>query len=296
MPKNHALKKQPICWQNGSIKPAHQATVSVFDHGFLYGDGVFEGIRFYHHTPFRLDEHLSRLAASAQAIALTMPLSHAQWRDAVRQTIAHAPSAHGYLRLIVTRGEGSLGINPQSCAKPNALIIADEVQVVSQASRQQGADIIIASTRKPAADALNPRIKSMNYLNPILARIEANHAGADEALMLNAHGFIAEGSADNVFIVQGNRVITPPVSDGALAGITRAVILELAREAGLQAVEQSITAYDVYHADACFLTGTGAELIPVRSVDGRTLRSCPGKIFETLATRFAQTIEKECAS
>ena len=285
---------QAICWKNGEIMPAHQATVSVFDHGFLYGDGIFEGIRFYHNTAFRLTAHLQRLAYSAQAIGLSLPLSIQELTQAIYETIEHAANADGYLRLIVTRGEGNLGINPKSCSKPNVFIIADDVHVVAQDTKQQGANIIIASTRKLTLDGLDPRVKSLNYLNHILARIEANHAGADEALMLNANGFIAEGSADNVFIVQGNHLITPPSTDGALAGITRQVILALAHDAGLQPMEKSIGAYDVYNADACFLTGTGAELIPVRSVDGRALKSCPSKAFEKLASLFQETIAKEC--
>ncbi len=287
-------KTQAICWKNGKMMPARQATVSIFDHGFLYGDGVFEGIRFYHNTAFRLTAHLQRLQYSAQAIGLGLPLSMRELAQAVHEVIEHAPNAHGYLRLIVTRGEGNLGINPESCAKPNVFIIADDVHVVAQNTRQQGANIIIATTRKLALDGLDPRVKSLNYLNHILARMEANHAGADEALMLNANGFIAEGSADNVFIVQGNDLITPPSTDGALAGITRQVILDLAQDAGLYPMEKSIGAYDVYNADACFLTGTGAELIPVRSVDGRALKSCPGKAFEKLASLFQKTIEQEC--
>jgi len=287
-------KTQAICWKNGEIIPAHQATVSIFDHGFLYGDGIFEGIRFYHNTAFRLTAHLQRLQYSAQAIGLGLPLSMHELTQAVQETIEHTPNTDGYLRLIVTRGEGNLGINPKSCTKPNVFIIADDVHVVAQDTKQQGANIIIASTRKLTLDGLDPRVKSLNYLNHILARMEANHAGADEALMLNANGFIAEGSADNVFIVQGNHLITPPSTDGALAGITRQVILDLAHDAGLQPMEKSIGAYDVYNADACFLTGTGAELIPVRSVDGRLLKSCPSKTFEKLASLFQETITKEC--
>jgi len=285
---------QAICWKNGEIIPAHQATVSIFDHGFLYGDGIFEGIRYYHNTPFRLNAHLQRLARSAQAIGLQLPQSIQELNHAVQQTINHTSSSDGYLRLIVTRGEGCLGINPQSCTKPNTFIIADNVQVIDKELKQKGANIIIASTRKLTLDSLDPRIKSLNYLNHILARMEANHAGADEALMLNANGFIAEGSADNVFIIQDENLITPPVNDGALEGVTRQIILDIAKNAGLNPIEKSIASYDAYNADACFLTGTGAELIPVRSIDGRILKSCPSKASEKLACLFQETIEKEC--
>ena len=284
----------PVCWKNGEMMTAQEATVSVFDHGFLYGDGVFEGIRFYHGRPFRLSEHLHRLADSARAIALDMPYTEAELADAASDCIAAFGNPSGYIRLIVTRGEGRLGINPKNCTKPTTVIIVDHLKMISDADRSRGVRLIIAATRKLAPDGLDPRIKSLNYLNHIMARIEANHTGADEALLLNARGNIAEGTADNVFIVKDDALLTPPVSDGVLAGITRAAIIELANEMNIEVREQSLGSYDVYTADSCFLTGTGAELIPVTEVDARSLPQCPGTIFQKLNNAFYALIEREC--
>ena len=285
---------QAICWKNGDIIPAKEATISVFDHGLLYGDGVFEGIRFYHGKPFRLDAHLQRLEDSARAIALEIPYRRSELADAVNEVIAAFAAPAGYIRLIVTRGVGCLGINPEHCARPTVLIIADRLAMISEAIRRRGARVIVAATRKPSADSLDPRIKSLNYLNHIQARIEANHAGADEALLLNAQGHLAEGTADNVFLVKGDELLTPPVSDGALAGITRAAIIELARDAGIVVGIRSLGIYDLHTADACFLTGTGAELIPVASIDGRRLPQCPGAMFAVLNDAFHALIAHEC--
>ncbi len=286
--------EQAVCWMNGRLMPAAEATVSVFDHGLLYGDGVFEGIRFYHRHAFRLEAHLARLALSARALALTLPWDPAALTRAVEETLTAAPDDAGYLRLVVTRGVGALGIDPRSCRQPNLFIIADRLDAMAEA-RRRGARLIIAATRRLGADGLDPRIKSLNYLNPILARLEANRAGADEAVMLNAAGRVTEGSADNLFIVQGDRLLTPPASDGALAGITRAVVLELAATLGIAAFEQSLTPYDLYTADECFLTGTAAELVPVADIDGRPLGRCPGPLFSRLDQAFGALIESECS-
>lgn len=290
----HAPAAPAICWMNGRLMPAAEASVSVFDHGLLYGDGVFEGIRFYQRRAFRLEAHLERLAQSARALALSLPWDRAALTQAVAETLAAAPMASGYLRLVVTRGEGALGIDPRSCRQPNLFIIADRLDALVEA-RGRGARLIIAATRRLGADGLDPRIKSLNYLNPILARLEANRAGADEAVMLNAAGRVTEGSADNLFIVQAGRLFTPPTSDGALAGITRAVVLELAAALGIEAFEQSLTPYDLYTADECFLTGTAAELVPVADIDGRPLSSCPGPLFSRLDQAYRTLIESECA-
>lgn len=284
-----------MCWLNGELIPAHAARVSVLDHGLLYGDGVFEGIRFYHGRAFRLAQHLNRLQRSASAIRLTIPQDDAALTTAVNSTIAAFGAPAGYLRLVVTRGEGKLGIDPRSCAQPNVFIIAGELMMVNERVRREGARVIVAATRRIAPDALDPRIKSLNYLNHILARIEANSASVDEAILLNAQGHVAEGTADNVFVVRDGTLLTPPVSDGALEGITRAVVLELADENGLLAAERSLGWYDLRAADECFLTGTGAELIPVREVDSRLLGSCPGPIFLQLQTAFHELVERETA-
>lgn len=282
------------CWLNGQLVSPKEAVISVFDHGLLYGDGVFEGIRYYHRKPFRLHDHLARLERSARALALALPYEEDTLAEAVTTTIAAAGNVAGYVRLVVTRGEGPLGIDPSRCQRPNVFIIASPLAMVSDEARARGARVIIASTRRLPTDGLDPRVKSLNYVNHILARIEANHAGADEAILLNPQGRVAEGSADNLFIVRAGTLLTPPPIDGALEGVTRGVILELAGRAGLRASESSLAPYDLYTADECFLTGTGAELIPVREVDGRPLRQCPGPVFQALLSAFRARVAEEC--
>ncbi len=283
-----------VCWMEGRILPLDQAKVPVLDHGLLYGDGVFEGIRFYHGQPFLLPAHLERLRDSARAIALEYPWSREEMAVVIADTIRAYGAADGYIRLIVTRGSGSLGIDPRSCGAPRLLVIADTLQMVGEKLRREGARVVIASTRRLPPDGLDPRIKSLNYLNHILARIEANRAGADEAILLNGQGRVTEGSADNLFIARDGILLTPPVSDGALAGVTRGLVLDLARNLGADAREQSLTPYDLHTADECFLTGTGAELIPVREVDGRPLDPCPGPWFTKLEQAFGRHIDRVC--
>ncbi len=283
----------PICWLNGQLTPLEHARISVFDHGLLYGDGVFEGIRFYCGHAFRLDAHLDRLYRSAVALRLTIPYDRAALTTAVQETIAAFHTQDGYLRLVITRGEGKLGLDPSTCARGNTFILADQLALVSEATRSTGARLIVATTRRLAPDGLDPRIKSLNYLNHIFARMEASNAGADEAILLNAQGRVAEGTADNIFIVRSGALLTPPATDGALEGITRAVVLELAAALHIPARETSLATYDLYTADEAFLTGTGAELIPVREVDGRTLGACPGPVFARLMTAFRTQIEQE---
>lgn len=282
-----------ICWLDGDIMPATEARVSVLDHGFLYGDGVFEGVRFYHKKTFRLPLHINRLQRSAAALQLPLPLDEQGIVDAVQQTIAASPLTDGYLRIIITRGVGVLGINPATCQRPSLIIIADQLHMVSEAQREQGINAIIASTRRPTPDRLDPRIKSLNYLNSILARMEANYAGAEEAILLNDRGNVAEGTADNLFIVQDKVLLTPPVTEGALAGITRQSVLELAEQTGIPAKEAILTPYDLYCAQECFLTGTGAKLIPVKAIDGRPVASCPGKVYQRLSSAFTDLVKKE---
>lgn len=288
-------KAEPICWLNGKLVAPAQAMVSVFDHGLLYGDGVFEGIRFYHGKAFRLLAHLERLRLSARAIALEIPYTTEALTQAVLDVIAAAPSANGYIRLVVTRGVGPLGIDPSRCKSPQVFIIADALHMVSERVRTEGAKVIIAATRRLGADGLDPRIKSLNYLNHILARMEATHAGADEAILLNSWGRIAEGSADNIFIVKKGELLTPPVIEGALDGITRQVVLELAEMLGINAREIPLAPYDLFTADECFLTGTGAELIPVGYADGRAMPQCPGPVYQRLAAAFKELVAIESA-
>ncbi|MBI3898311.1 MAG: branched-chain-amino-acid transaminase [Gammaproteobacteria bacterium] len=294
-PGQNAPAQGPVCWLNGDIMPLADAKIPVLDHGLLYGDGVFEGIRFYHGRAFRLDIHLARLAASAAAIRLTLPYDLAAFTQAVQTTIAAFGRADGYLRLVVTRGVGKLGIDPSSCARPNVFIVADDISVVPERVREQGARVIIAATRRLPADGLDPRVKSLNYLNHVLARLEAVNAAADEAILLNAAGRVTEGSVDNVFIVRAGELLTPPVSDGALDGVTRDAVLKLAPSLGLPARATSLTPYDLYTADECFLTGTAAELIPVREIDARPLRACPGPVYEQIGAAFKKLVEQETA-
>lgn len=286
------MSEQALCWLNGRLMPAAEASISVLDHGLLYGDGVFEGIRFYHRRAFRQTAHLRRLSDSARALALELPMDAASLSAAIDEIIAATPWESGYLRLVVTRGTGALGLDPRSCATPSLFIIADTLRLMPEQSHR-GARLIIAATRRLGTDGLDPRIKSLNYLNPILARLEANHVGADEAIMLNAAGRVAEGTADNVFIVRDQRLLTPPVTEGALDGVTRALVLELARAAGIESAEQPLAPYDLHTADECFLTGTAAELVPVAEIDGRPLRQCPGPVYTELAARFQALIAAE---
>jgi branched-chain amino acid aminotransferase len=282
---------QAFCWINGTLMPAAEARVSVFDHGLLYGDGVFEGIRFYNGHPFRLAAHLRRLADSARALHLKLPYSAAELERAVLEVIAAFAEPDGYLRLVATRGEGKLGIDPSSCPRATVFIIADTLALVGGV-RQRGAKLVVAATRSLAPDGLDPRVKSLNYLNRILARIEATQAGADEAVLLNSQGRVSEGTAENIFIVRDGTLSTPPPSDGALAGITRQAVMEIAAALNIPCQENSLTPFDLYAADECFLTGTGAELIPVHSIAGRLLPA-DRPTFARLQDNFAQLVHNE---
>jgi branched-chain amino acid aminotransferase len=268
---------------DGKYYSERDAKVSVFDHGLLYGDGVFEGIRAYHGHVFKLKEHIDRLFCSAKAILLDIPMSHAQLMKATVETCRANKLRDGYIRLVVTRGVGTLGLNPRTCKKPSVIIIADKIQLYPPEYYKRGLDIITVPTVRNLHSALNPAIKSLNYLNNILAKIEANNAGVEEAVMLNAEGFVAECTGDNLFIVKNRALFTPPLSAGALYGITRQTVIELAEEAGLKVSEPNLTRYDLFNADECFLTGTGAELIPVVKIDGRVIGTGkPGPITRRL--------------
>lgn len=284
------------CWMNGTMVDADDAGISVYDHGLLYGDGVFEGIRFYDTVPFRLDAHLKRLQRSARALHLDLPYSLEQLAAATRQTALATQEADGYIRLVVTRGKGALGIDPRTCAASTVFILADELQVVDSQAKRDGARLIVSSLRRLSVDQLDPRIKSLNYLNQIMARLEANDAGADEAVILNSNGLVAEGTVDNLFIVTEGVLLTPPVLDGALDGITRQVVLELASSQNIPCREQSLAVYDLLNADECFLTGTGAELIPVAQLQGRSIGSGERPVYERLQTAFTQLVRLEAAA
>jgi branched-chain amino acid aminotransferase len=264
-----------------------QAKISVFDHGLLYGDGIFEGIRAYHGRIFRLKEHIDRLYRSAKAILLTVPMSPADLTQAVVETCRENGVRDGYIRLVVTRGVGTLGLNPNRCHNPSVIIIAGKIQLYPPELYEKGMEIITVPTVRNLHSALNPAIKSLNYLNNILAKIEANSAGCEEAILLNAEGFVAECTGDNLFIVQEGELQTPPLSAGALYGITRRVVLDLAAQAGVKTREMNLTRYDLFNADECFLTGTGAEVVPVVKIDGRIIGSGkPGALTQKLVAEY----------
>jgi branched-chain amino acid aminotransferase len=272
---------------DGKYYDEADAKISVFDHGLLYGDGIFEGIRAYNGRVFKLKEHIDRLFCSAKAILLDMPMEHAAIMAAVVDACRQNKIRDGYIRLLVTRGVGSLGLNPKKCKNPSVIIIADKIQLYPPEYYQKGLDIITVPTVRSLHSALNPAIKSLNYLNNILAKIEANNAGCEEAVMLNAEGFVAECTGDNLFIVKAGQILTPPLSAGALYGITRRVVLDLAVESGLQVAEPNLTRYDLFNADECFVTGTGAELVPVVRIDGRVIgNGKPGPITQRLVTQY----------
>jgi branched-chain amino acid aminotransferase len=272
---------------DGKYYSEKNATVSVFDHGLLYGDGIFEGIRAYNGRVFKLKEHIDRLYYSAKAILLDIPITHAEMMQAVVDTCRINKLRECYIRLVVTRGPGGLGLNPKRCKKPVIIIIADKIQLYPPEYYQKGLEIITVPTVRNLHSAVNPAIKSLNYLNNILAKIEANNGGVEEAIMLNAEGYVAECTGDNIFLLKGNTLLTPPLSAGALYGITRGVVMELAKEMGLTVAEPNLTRYDVFNADECFLTGTGAELIPVVKVDGRVIGTgTPGPFTKQLVERY----------
>jgi branched-chain amino acid aminotransferase len=272
---------------DGKYLDERDAKISVFDHGLLYGDGIFEGIRAYNGRVFKLKEHIDRLFYSAKAILLELPMSHAELMKATVETCRKNKLRDGYIRLVVTRGVGTLGLNPRTCKKPSIIIIAGTIQLYPPEFYAKGLSIITVPTVRNLHSALNPAIKSLNYLNNILAKIEANNGGCEEAVMLNAEGFVAECTGDNLFIVKNGDLFTPPLSAGALYGITRQTVIELAQEAGLKVSEPNLTRYDLFNANECFLTGTGAELIPVVKIDGRVIGSGkPGALTRKLVADY----------
>jgi len=278
---------------NGEHIDKEQAAISVFDHGLLYGDGVFEGMRSYGGKVFRLQEHLKRLWDSAKSIWLEIPLSQEEMARAVNDTLAVNGIQDGYIRLIVTRGQGTLGLDADLCSNPQVIIITDHLALYPEEYYVNGLQIVTASTVRNHPAATNPRIKSLNYLNNILAKIEGMKAGCVEALMLNHKGEVAECTGDNIFLVRGRQLLTPPTDAGILEGITRAATLELGAEAGLTVREIALTRHDVYVADECFLTGSGAELIPVVKVDDRTIgNGKPGPVTADLLQRFRKLVRQ----
>lgn len=272
---------------DGKFVDEKKAVVSVFDHGLLYGDGVFEGIRAYNGRVFKLSEHVDRLFYSAKAILLKIPMSHRAICEAVRASCKRNKIRDGYIRLVVTRGAGTLGLDPNRCSNPQVIIIADKIQLYPETFYKKGLEIVTVPTTRNHTNAVNPAIKSLNYLNNILAKIEAINAGCVEAIMLNSQGFVAECTGDNVFMLKGGQLLTPPLAAGALYGITRSVAIELAESLGIEAKEPNLTRYDLYNADEVFITGTAAEVVPVVKIDGRQIGSGkPGKLTKKLIKAY----------
>jgi branched-chain amino acid aminotransferase len=280
---------------DGQFVPAGEARISVFDHGLLYGDGVFEGIRAYNGRVFRLDEHLRRLYDGAKAILLDIPLSIEQMKQAVLDTLRRNDLSDAYIRLVVTRGVGDLGLDPRKChGGPTVFIIADTIELYPESFYERGLELITTVTRRNLPEALNPAVKSLNYLNNILAKIEVTRAGLLEGLMLNHEGYVAEATGDNVFLYREGRLVTPPLSVGILAGITRGAVIEIAAQLGIPVAEERFARLYVYTADECFLTGTAAEIIPVVMVDGRKIgEGVPGPVTRRLMERFRALARSE---
>lgn len=274
-------------WLDGKLVDKEEAVLSVFDHGTLYGDGVFEGIRFYNGTIFRLKEHMTRMFDSARYIGLQVPYSREELTSALLETVKASGLADGYIRFVFTRGAGSLGLSPSSCKKASVFIIVDKIALYPAELYTNGLDLMTSSVRRPAPGALSPQVKSLNYINNIMAKVEAANRGFLEALMLNEQGNVAECTGDNIFIVKEGTVHTPPVTDGALDGITRRVVLEICRELDISAVESTMNRYTVVCADECFLTGTAAEVIPVCKLDETPIGTGkPGPVTARILARF----------
>ena len=274
---------------DGKFYSEANAKVSVFDHGLLYGDGIFEGIRFYNGRVFRLEQHLERLWNSAHSICLDIPMTRKEMTEALLETIRQNHLRDGYIRLVVTRGVGNLGLNPEQCKNPSVIIIVATIALYHEDFYRKGLSIVTVATRRSNPASLNPAVKSLNYLNNVMARIEANLASADEALMLNDAGNVAECTADNVFIIKHGQIFTPPITAGALQGITRSVVFDIAGEFDIKVIEADFTRHDIFVADECFLTGTAAEIVPVVKADGRIIgNGKPGPITTRIIARFRE--------
>ena len=274
---------------DGEFYEKENAKISVFDHGLLYGDGVFEGIRFYNGRVFRLEEHIDRLYDSSHAICLKVGLDKQTLTEALLQTIRLNELCDGYVRLVVTRGCGDLGLNPALCPRATVFIIASKITLYSEEKYEKGLEVVTCATRRIPHGALSPMVKSLNYLNNVMAKIEAQHAGAGEGLMLNEQGFVSECTGDNIFTVKKGIIYTPPISSGALSGVTRNVVFEMAAELGITILEPNMTRYDIFTADECFLTGTAAEIIPAVKLDTRAIGSgTPGPLTRKLIARFRE--------
>ncbi len=296
---------KPAISINGQICSQDEAKISIFDHGFLYGDGVFEGIRIYCGRIFRVERHIARLFRSAKVIDLDIGLSPAEMIEEIRKVARIWVEQNGnvdlrnncdplYARVVISRGDGDLGLDPRKCPKPNIIVVVDRIKLYPKELYDKGLMLVTTSIKRNAPDALPPQVKSLNYLNNILAKLDANRQGAAEAIFINQQGYVAEATADNLFIVRDGMVTTPPVTDGALPGITREAVLELAAEAGIPHREWHITLPDLYNADECFLTGTAARTIPVTMIDGRRIGTAePGPITLRLMEAFVELTNRE---
>jgi branched-chain amino acid aminotransferase len=274
---------------DGLIVDEADAKISVFDHGLLYGDGVFEGIRFYNSRIFRLEEHIRRLYDSAKSILLTIPLTPEEMTAATCATVRANGLVDGYIRLVVTRGVGPMGLSPFKCPKASVIIIADTISLYSDEAYANGLTMATCATRRPSHDILSPQVKSLNYLNNIMAKVEAIQAGAEEGLLLNDVGLVAECTGDNIFVIRDGAITTPPITAGALPGITRGVVIDIAKELGVPLVERDLSRHDIYTCDECFLTGTAAEVIAATSLDRRVLGTGkPGPITQRVIARFRE--------
>ncbi|RJE46860.1 MULTISPECIES: branched-chain-amino-acid transaminase [unclassified Dehalobacter] len=283
-----------IIYCDGKFVDSQEAKISVFDHGFLYGDGVFEGIRAYNSRVFKLKEHIDRLYDSANAILLNVEVSRREMMDIVVETVRKNSLTDAYIRLIISRGVGDMGLDPRKCPKSEIICIAGNISLYPQSMYENGMEIITAATRRNSSDALSPRIKSLNYLNNIMAKIEANRAGLMEALMLNQEGYVSEATGDNIFIIKDGVITTPPVYAGILKGVTRDSVIDLARQEGITVQEELFHLIDVYSADECFLTGTAAELIPIITLDSRKIGDGkPGPVFKKLLAKFHEYVKTE---
>lgn len=279
---------------DGEFVTKENAKVSVFDHGFLYGDGIFEGIRIYNGNIFKCKEHLDRLYDSAKSIDLVIPLAYDELLEAMAETIRRNDMRNGYIRIVVSRGAGNLGLDPRRCPKPTVLIIVEQLAIYSEEAYLNGLKAVSVAQRRNIPDALNPKIKSLNYLNNILVKIQSNFAGADEAIMMNAQGYVTEGSGDNIFIVKNDVVTTPPCYLGALEGITRQAIIDLCDKLGIKLKEEPFSMHDVYIADEVFFTGTAAEVIAAREIDGRMIgKGQAGPITLQLLEEFRKIVDQD---
>ncbi|TYR82236.1 branched-chain-amino-acid transaminase [Priestia megaterium] len=287
------MKDQWI-YLNDEFVKREDAKISVYDHGFLYGDGVFEGIRVYSGNVFRLEEHIDRLYKSAHSILLTIKQTREEMTELIVETVRKNQLQNAYIRVVISRGVGNLGLDPYNCPKPQVVVIAEPLSIFPKELYETGLDIVTVATRRNRPDVLSPKVKSLNYLNNVLVKIEAHLANVNEALMLNDQGYVAEGSADNVFILKNGILYTPPTYVGALEGVTRNVIIEIAKEKGYEVKEEPFTRHDVYVADEVFLTGTAAEVIAVVKVDGRIIGDgTPGEHTNLLLTSFRQKVVED---